>query len=121
MRRIETVLLCAAMLILLTTGSEALADDAALAKGKATYKMYCEMCHGESGDGKSAMAANLDPKPRDFTAGDFKYGGTDQDIFDVISNGAASKGGSQMMAAWGSVISEDDLWALVKYVRTLKK
>ena len=121
MRRIETVLLCAAMLILLTTGSEALADDAALAKGKASYTTFCVMCHGETGDGKGAMASALDPGPRDFTTGDFKYGGTDQDIFDVISNGAASKGGSPLMAAWGAVISEEDRWAIVKYVRTLKK
>ena len=50
-----------------------------------------------------------------------QHGGTDQDIFEVISNGAASKGGSPLMVAWGPVIPEADRWALVKYIRSLKQ
>jgi hypothetical protein len=39
----------------------------------------------------------------------------------VITNGAASKGGSALMAPWGAVIPEADRWALVKYIRSLHK
>ena len=100
----------------------AAADDAAdIEKGKKTYTTFCATCHGPEGDGKGVVGAALDPKPRNFRVGDFKFGGTDQDIFDVISNGAASKGGSPLMAPWSSIISDADRWALVKYVRSFKK
>ena len=39
----------------------------------------------------------------------------------MISNGAAAKGGSPLMAPWGAVIPEEDRWALVKYIRSLVK
>jgi hypothetical protein len=39
----------------------------------------------------------------------------------VNSNGAASKGGSPLMAPWGAVIPEADRRALVKYIRAFKK
>jgi mono/diheme cytochrome c family protein len=90
-------------------------------KGQQVYALFCVTCHGESGDGKGPVGLTLDPPPRDFTVGEWKFGGTDQDIFDVISNGAAAKGGSPLMAPWGAVIAESDRWALVADVRTLRK
>ena len=39
----------------------------------------------------------------------------------MISNGAASKGGSALMAPWGAVIPEADRWSLVKYIHVLRK
>ena len=99
----------------------AAADEAAqIAQGKQAYGLYCVTCHGPNGDGKGPVGASLNPAPRDFTKAEFKYGATDQDIFDVISNGAASKGGSPLMAPWGAVIPEADRWALVQYIRSLK-
>ncbi len=97
------------------------AEEADAAKGKQLYETYCQSCHGPAGDGQGPIGKALDPAPRDFTKGDFKFGGTDQDIFDVISNGAAVKDGSPLMAPWGAVIPEADRWALVKYIRSLKK
>lgn len=108
-------------LALVAGASHALAQDADLEKGKSVFMTYCATCHGEKGDGQGPVGKTLNPPPRDFNAGEFKYGGTDQDIFDVITNGAASKGGSPLMAPWGAVIPEADRWALVKFVRSLKK
>ena len=103
----------------------AAADEAAemakqVEKGKQAYSLYCVTCHGPNWDGKGPVGASLNPPPRDFTKAEFKYGATDQDIFDVISNGAASKGGSPLMAPWGAVIPEADRWALVQYIRSLR-
>ena len=92
-----------------------------LEKGKSSYGTYCVTCHGTTGDGQGPVGKTLNPPPRDFTAGDFKFGDSDQEIFDVISNGAASKGGSPLMAPWGMVIPEADRWAIVAYIRSLKK
>ncbi len=113
-------LLALASFALLTAGAVGAADPDP-AKGKEIYNLYCSTCHGPSGDGQGPVGKTLTPPPRDFTKGDFKYGGTDQEIFDVISNGAASKGGSALMAAWGGVIPEGDRWSIVKFIRTLKK
>lgn len=111
-------LLCS--LAILATASVGTAEDADPAKGSQVYKQFCVACHGVKGDGDTLVGKSLDPPPRDFTKADFKFGGTDQDIFSVISDGAASKGGSQMMAAWGQMITEPDRWALVAYIRSLR-
>ena len=113
-------LVCMVVGLSLLGGAQlALGQDAA--KGAEVYKLYCVTCHGELGDGQGPVGKTLNPPPRDFSKGDFKFGGTDQDIFDVISNGAASKGGSPLMAPWGAVIPEPERWSLVKYVRSLKQ
>ncbi len=90
-------------------------------KGKQLYGLYCVTCHGPNGDGMGPVGKTLNPPPRDFTKGEFKFGATDQDLFDIISNGAASEGGSPLMAPWGAVIPEADRWSLVAYIHTLKK
>jgi mono/diheme cytochrome c family protein len=96
--------------------------DAANAEiGREKFQLFCASCHGPGGQGDGVAAKGLNPPPRNFVKGDFKYGGTDQDIFEVISNGAASKGGSPLMVAWAPVIPEADRWALVKYIRSLKQ
>lgn len=113
-----------ACLSVLSVASLALAQGAAdptLAKAKQVYDTYCQACHGPNGDGKGPVGVALQPPPRDFTKADFLYGGTDQAIFEVITNGAASKGGSPLMAPWGAVIPEADRYALVKFIRSLKK
>jgi high-affinity iron transporter len=118
----------AALLILAAASNGVAADDAAAkvaaadaAKGAQVYAMYCATCHGPTGAGDGPVGKTLQPPPRNFQAGDFKYGATDQDHFDVITNGAASKGGSPLMAPWGAVIPEADRWALVKFIDSLKK
>ncbi len=115
------VLLTLGMTALILATAASAPADADVDKGNQTYSTFCATCHGASGDGQGIVGKTLNPPPRDFTTGDFKFGGSDQDLFDVISNGAASKGGSPLMAPWGSVIPEAERWALVKYIRSLRK
>ena len=91
------------------------------AKGAQVFAQYCVTCHGPLGLGDGPVGKTLNPPPRNFQEGKFKYGDTPKDHFDVITNGAASKGGSPLMAPWGAVIPEADRWALVKHVMSLKK
>ena len=95
------------------------------AGGKAAYTAYCQTCHGASGGGDGPGAVALDPKPRDFTTGQFAFDpdgdgrkGEAQDLASVIQNGAAVYGGSANMAAWGAVLSERDVRNLVAYVQS---
>lgn len=107
--------------------STAAADD--IETGKALYNGLgaCVTCHGPAGMGDGAAAAALNPKPRSFAEGVYKFDtngdgkvGTEEDLFNVITNGAAKYNGSPMMVGRPD-IPEADRKALVKYVLSLKK
>lgn len=99
--------------------SPAQAADAAV--GREKYRFFCASCHGANGDGHGPASKGLLPPPGDFRLGKFRYGSTDRDIFEVISDGAASKGGSGLMSGFRAVLSEPERWALVTHIRSLAK
>jgi mono/diheme cytochrome c family protein len=101
------------------------AGDAAA--GKTTFDTLCATCHGPQGKGDGPAGAALNPKPRDFSVGEFKYdtdkdgkAGTDADLANIIKNGAGAYGGSPLMAPWGH-LSETDIQNVIAYVHSLKK
>jgi cytochrome c oxidase cbb3-type subunit 3 len=115
-----------AALATLLAPAGALAGDAAA--GKTVYTINCLSCHGETGKGDGPVGMVLQPPPRDFSIADFKFDGdgdgkvaTDADLAAVVAKGAGAFGGNQMMAAWGGMLSEDDIANVVAYIRTLKK
>lgn len=117
---------CLAALVtaLLLLPSMAAADAAA---GKATFEANCSSCHGMTGKGDGPVGAALQPPPRDFSKGDFKFDGNgdgkpgeDADLTAVITQGAAAFGGSPLMAPWPS-LSDEDVTSVVIYIRTLKE
>src|SRR5919109_4965719 len=70
--------------------------------GEKVYRENCAACHGDKGDGKGPQADKLKTKPRDFTAGIYKFRSTpsgslplDEDIFRTISTGVR---GTSMLA-----------------------
>jgi mono/diheme cytochrome c family protein len=61
---------------------------------RANYRRYCTGCHGDGGDGEGENAQWLEPKPRNFTLGQFKCRSTptgtlptDQDLYDTVTRG----------------------------------
>ena len=84
--------------------------------------MRCAGCHGEDGDGLGPAAERLNPPPRDFTSGQYKITTTafdemvpqDEDIFRMISEGMPGTS----MPGWSDLLSEQDRWDLVAYVKT---
>jgi cytochrome c oxidase cbb3-type subunit 2 len=84
------------------------------------YRRYCVGCHGEVGDGEGENARWLDPKPRNFTLGQFKCRSTptgtlptDDDLFDTIARGLDSS----VMPPWNTFTKQmrADLVAWVKH------
>ena len=94
---------------------------ATVAKGKQVYDANCVQCHGPEGRGDGYGAPFLVPAPRDLTAAQFKFRTTasgqlptDDDLFRTISRGANGTG----MPPWKYLLSDEDRWALVDYVKT---
>ena len=71
------------------------AQRSLIAFGKQAYERRCMGCHGQKGDGNGPSAEFLNPKPRDFTAGVYKFKSTlgketlptDSDIFTTLTHG----------------------------------
>lgn len=89
-------------------GSEA-ADEGAM-----IFKTNCETCHGPQGHGDGPAGQSLDPKPKDLSELQ-KIAGDDY-LFWRIS---AGKEGTSMVA-WKGILSEEQIWQVVSFIRTLK-
>ena len=84
--------------------------------GQDAFKIYCSMCHGESGNGKGIVAHE-----------DYGYNTIanllqtrimelpDGEIFDTITNG------KNTMGPYGSKIRVEDRWKVVMYMRALQR
>jgi mono/diheme cytochrome c family protein len=89
--------------------------------GKQNFEIHCVGCHGATGDGGGPAARYLDPRPRNFRKGLFKFTSTDaasrpqrRDLFQTITRGLA---GSSMPEF--RLVNEEKRWDLVEYVRWL--
>jgi mono/diheme cytochrome c family protein len=84
-----------------------------VAQGKKLAQVNCVSCHGANGKGDGPAAAALNPKPADWTSAKVQSE-TDGEIFWKITTGRGP------MPPWRH-LPENDRWALVQYIRTLKK
>ncbi len=89
--------------------------------GKGLYREHCAHCHGITGDGAGRTARSLNPYPRDFRLGKFKFKSTplrsmptDDDMMQLLVKGVP---GSSMPSFRG--LLKSDLEALVDYVKYL--
>jgi mono/diheme cytochrome c family protein len=85
-----------------------------LAKAKKTYGIDCAMCHGENGDGKGDLAADM-KNVTDFTKPDALKDRADGELFHIIRKGKGD------MPPEGERAKNDDVWSLVNYVRAFAK
>lgn len=105
------------VLLTIAITSVALASASA-GDAKETYDKTCAKCHGPDGKGQTKMGQKLNIK--DLTDTKVQEGFTDEVAFKAIKEGLKDKEGkTQMKAAEG--LSDDDIKALVKQVRTFKK
>lgn len=88
-------------------------SDKVRAQGKKLAETNCVPCHGTSGKGDGPAAAALPVKPADWTSAAVQSE-SDGEIFWKISNGRGP------MPPWKS-LPENERWALVHHIRTLKK
>ncbi len=102
--------------LLLTIAVSANAETA-----KDNYRTYCVQCHGLEGDGKGINVADMSSQPRDHTDAKERSARTDQELFKVIKDGGQSISKSVLMPPWSSVLTDEEVNDLVKYMHELCK
>jgi len=80
-------------------------DAAAIRQGQNIYRGRCAVCHGIDAKGYRGS---------DLTTGDWVHGGSDAQIAKTISEGVP---GTEMPA--NATLSDDEVWMLIAYLRTL--
>ena len=88
-------------------------DSKSVEKGKKIFQSLCASCHGKTGKGDVAAMQSLNPKPTNFTTEKFQAQ-TDGTIYWKLSEGRG------LMAAYKNMLSEEQRWSLVNYLRTFK-
>ena len=101
-------------------------------RGHELYGHYCSHCHGESGRQNEGYnwSSMPDPKPKDLTNKSEMSTLKDKDIFDTIYRDMKDTGeggdeigddefGVPTMPTFKYTLSEDEIWAIVGYVRGL--
>ena len=89
------------------------ADEKSHAAGKVVYAAQCMSCHGPEGKGDGPAAKDLNPKPRNLSDPKIQEQ-SDGSIFWKITEGR------KPMPTFDKLITEDDRWQVINYVRTLK-
>lgn len=99
---------------------KSVAADEQLARGQASYDMYCSGCHGVEGDGEGPAARFLSPKPRDLRKGKVKFASvaagempTDADLARTIQRGLHGTS----MPSW-RLLPKDEIDDIVAYIKT---
>jgi mono/diheme cytochrome c family protein len=87
-------------------------EKVSIERGKKSYDLYCASCHGAKADGNGPAGASLKPKPANLSVmagmhpdGDFAW---------KIKNGRGA------MPGWKTVLSDNQVWDLVNYIKNLK-
>lgn len=89
--------------------------------GKVSYSKQCVGCHGTTGKGDGPAAAALNPKPKDHTDGKIMNSASDKDLFAIVKGGGVSVKKSPLMPAAGKALTDQDIWNVVAYIRSLAK
>jgi predicted CXXCH cytochrome family protein len=85
-----------------------------LQEGRDSFLSHCAACHGVDGSGKTPVGSNVYPRVPDLRSAPTQRL-TDGEIHYIIENGVQLTG----MPAWNKSGSEDDIWKLVLFVRSL--
>ena len=95
--------------------SSPILEETDIEKGGELYTKLCASCHGEGGMGDGLSAAALDPAPAPVAH-------TSTMLSDAYLYWRTADGGAEFkttMPAWKGTLSEDDIWAVIGYMRAL--
>lgn len=90
------------------------APPAVVEQGAELYQANCAQCHGIRGKGDGPDAASLSKPPADLSDQSFMAEKSEADFFQAMAEGIAPD-----MPAFDETLTEEQLWSLAAYVRTL--
>ncbi|MBI4280162.1 MAG: cytochrome c [Armatimonadetes bacterium] len=92
-------------------------SPAALAAAKQQFGSLCAICHGPQGRGDGPAGAGMTPPPMNFAAGSFVN--IPEGVTFYVVKHAVMVGGKprSAMPPFGSSLSDEQIWALVAYLR----
>ncbi len=85
---------------------------------KTNWSNNCVQCHGPDGSANTSMGKAMNAK--DLTKAGIQSSFTDAEASAAIKDGV-TKDGAMKMIAFGGKLSDEEIKALVAYVRTLRK
>ena len=83
--------------------------------GRQRYVFMCRECHGNRGRGDGDMA-HAGGVPSDFTDDVWDHGESDGEIFAVIKEGVSAD-----MQGYANRLSDEEIWHVVNYLRSLSR
>ena len=90
-------------------------DEAALARGRERFNIYCAMCHGMTGEGDGMIVRRGFRRPPSFHSEQLQPGtASAAHVFDVITNGWGA------MPSYSDSIPVEDRWKIIAYLRALQ-
>lgn len=99
--------------VLFTVSGAMPSEVATAADARTIFNRQCVSCHGHDGRGRTRKGRQT--RARDMTAAEWQDDVSDERLFNSISNGR------DKMPAFRTKISENDIDALVAYVRRLRR
>lgn len=96
-------------------------NDKTLKAGETIFQLQgkpitCKTCHGEKGDGIAESGFESTPPPRNFTCAETMKALPDGQLFWIIRNGSPK---TSMFAF--PIMSDDQVWQLIHYIRQFPK
>ena len=88
-------------------------DEMLIVRGAGQYEIGCYSCHGGPGGGVSPVMAAMTPTPPVLADTISRY--TSEELFSIIKHGIKFTG----MPAWPVQERDDEVWAMVSFVRTM--
>lgn len=92
-------------------------DHEAAEAGAEIYEINCASCHGPEGLGDGPAAEALDPKPASLADAHLMEDMTDGALFWRVSEGGAFEPFNSAMPPWKDVLSEEQIWQVIAYLR----
>jgi len=88
--------------------------DSSIKRGEGMFIKNCSKCHGLNGNGYGVVAHGFTTFPRQLWIWNNTGPETDGYLFWIITNGRSD------MPPWGLILSENNRWDLINYIKTIK-
>lgn len=95
------------------------AFQAQAADAKENWEKHCAKCHGTEGKGDTKMGQKLGVK--DYTDAKVQEKLKDEEMTKATKEGVKDAEGKVKMKGFADALSDDEIKALVKHIRSLKK